>query len=256
MQDHYVHSLPRINKSDLSEAEADKYRRIALIFRHGREEISTEAADEGVTPESLKGNRKATVEELHPFGPMREVLTEGETYSRVHLLQLRAFSSTQGGISGTIDHGCSAIVVSRQSRYLHEFDQFSVLSYSSTAAQSAGAMFRTFSLQQNLVRVFRSTALEGSFRALFPQSAGKHPAQMYRYDGLYRIEGCFARGSNGEWYVAKDRPKGKELFTFVLSRADRGNDSNQLSAEEHVLKSMKSGTIDASALLDFYATFA
>lgn len=261
LQKHYVHSLPRVNTPSSSQqplSEKMAGRRIALIFRHGRKKhMTAEQPDKGLIPSTLEGTRPATVDERHPFGPMRDVITEGEIYSRTYLGEVCAFSCAQGGISGTKEHGCSAIVVSRQSPDLHEGDTFLRLWYSSKAHQQAGALYQTYTLQKNHVRVFRSTALAGHYGALDPQvSSKKQTSQRYRYDGLYEIVDCVVLTRDAYsgllLRIKPSRgPQGNELYTFELKRVDVGSDRNAFSTKGHLEQSVARGTMDESGLAQY-----
>ena len=262
LQKYYVHSLPRVNTTPsqtLSEEIVKHGRRIALIFRHGCEKhMKTEQSDKGLIPLSLEGTRPATVDERHPFGPMRDVITEGKIYSRTFLSEVCAFSCAQGGISGTKEHGCSAIVVSRQSAALYESDTFLRLWYSSKANQSAGALYQTYTSQNNYVRVFRSTALAGHYGALDLHASSKSKtSQRYRYDGLYEIVDCVVVIRDEYCGHLQKRkpirgPQGSELYTFELKRVGVGSDRNTFATKDHLERSVAQGTIEESGLLQYF----
>lgn len=99
--------------------------------------------DRGVPCTSLVGIPELTAKERHPFGAMLNVLKEGEIYKRSFLIASKTFSNHHGGVSGTKDHGCSAIVVKRQNAALLEKDTFQYLRYSATNTQGARALIKS-----------------------------------------------------------------------------------------------------------------
>ena len=55
------------------------------------------------------------------FGPLASI-TEGKSYTKRRLVQLRAHYLEWRGVSGTHEEGCDAITVSRQDPSLNEED--------------------------------------------------------------------------------------------------------------------------------------
>ena len=225
MQQHYVHALPRKKEKPCAAGneEISKHRRVALIFRDG--DRTYEEKDNGSDPSNFNGKRTITQEERYPLGHMENVLQEGEVFTREYLLDQYAISNQEGGVSGTMAYGCSAVVVSRQSADHFEIDKFSTLYYSSTGNQRGGSLFTSITKYNHPVRVFRSSVLNNAFAACKPRSEGesgnfkKKPERaVYRYDGLYHVESCFAVTKDGKRYQPKEPPSKDTEYTFRLKR--------------------------------------
>ena len=173
MQKHYLHKLPP-SKSKVAEA-ADVRRhaaandssypahRLVLNFRHGQERFTID--DSGRTVTTTARSAELTQEERYPIGPLLPFLKEGNVYHRKFLSEHHAIGNVQGGVSGTIDLGCCAIIVSRQDPRLGETDSFHKLAYTSSGHQRGGALFTSYKLQ-NPVRVFRTSGLKSRFTVI------------------------------------------------------------------------------------------
>jgi len=240
MQKFYEHSLPRTKSSS---------RRLALIFRHGDRLVSS--ADNGLEATSLVGRVNLTVEERHPFGSLPNVLEEGAVYSRLQLLENHGVVAVQSGVSGTSKHGCSSIIVSRQSPDKFEKDHFDTIFYSSTVRQGALSLYKSLA-SQNTVRVFRSSDLDNPFRALRNEGSPRS-SNIYRYDGIYRVEKCLSYDSNGiPWEVKNDLRGGDALYTFKLKRVAAsktpGHEWNKLSVLDFMDAAAKNGTMQEEAM--------
>jgi SAD/SRA domain len=234
MQENYVHALPKVNIRGKPQS-----RRLALIFRQG-EKLRTNW-DNGAKATSLAGIVQLTPEQRYPYGSYRAFITEGEVYKRTYLLDSHAFGSIQGGVSGTQSWGCNAIVVSRQDKALFEWDSLEELSYSANRRQGGGRMFTSFR-QGNQIRVFRTSALEGPYRARQHHDV---TTQMYRYDGLYYIKKCGLMNSDGELVSQDKPPEGEVMYTFFLVRHLVMKDFNSMSLAE--LKCVIEGPEDPDA---------
>ena len=176
-----------------------------------------------------------------------------ENHSRYLYL---SFSAVQGGISGNIAIGASAIVVSRQSKGLMEGDNFQNLTYTSRSTQGGNAMCKSF-CNGNVIRVFRSSGLLNPFRTLQDHSeVQRGKTTMYRYDGLYRIEHVWETEHLQNGNERNDCPtptkpaKGAQLYTFFLKRVgtlpriDETLDScNKMNDEEFCTHSKDIGTM-------------
>ena len=137
--------------------------RLALIFRHGQQRFTIN--DSGRTVMTTAPPPELAPEERDPFGPLPPILEEGNVYHRNVLLEHHAIGSVQGGVSGTIARGCSAIIVSRLDPHLGETDRFRKLTYTSSGRQHGGALFKSFKLQ-NPVRVCRTSGLKSRFTVI------------------------------------------------------------------------------------------
>ncbi|CAB9499290.1 expressed unknown protein [Seminavis robusta] len=233
MQENYVHALPQASTKGKPQA-----RRIALIFRHG-DKIKT-SIDNGFRAKTMEGKLPLTPEQKYAFGPYRDFVTEGAVYDRTYLLKSRAFSSIQGGVSGSKSYGCNAIVVSRQSMELHEYDFLEEISYSSNGWQGGGSLFQSF-CNRYPVRVFRTSSLQSQYGAFRNQKVKK---QWYRYDGMYEVYDCQRINESGESETPREAPMGDLLYTFFLRRLPSNgfnlppDHCNQLSLEDlkHVIE--------------------
>lgn len=81
MQEGYEHCLPETRNK-----ENQTKRRIAIIFRHGKEKHI--AADNGVACSKLEKQPKSPL--IYDFGPMKDKLVEGQLYARIELLHKHA----------------------------------------------------------------------------------------------------------------------------------------------------------------------
>lgn len=144
-------------------------------------------------------------------------LEEGVVYSRLSLLKLNGHQLDRRGVSGNVDTGCDAIIVSRVSSELNERDTFTTLSYFSQPNQGSGSLFRSF--QQGLpVRVFRKGGPDA--HSPFRPFTNVIGSQKYRYDGIYKITAAF--DVNGADVPCSGSTK--DARRFELNRVDRLQD--------------------------------
>jgi len=241
MQDHYVHAIKEKSKAkDDPDIAFHSHRRLALVFRDGDKHY-TDKNDGGTKATNMKGTKKLTVEERHLLGQIPSLLQEGHVYERTFLLQNQGIVTAQGGVSGTTNYGCSAIVVSRQSKEHSEQDLFHTLYYSANGRQGGKSMFTSIR-KKNPVRVFRTSELDNDFYASKPDDTGKK--KVYRYDGLYQIVSCTAVEKNGRILTPTTGPDLTE-YTYKLERISKGScrETNQLDAEELRKYALEMGTM-------------
>ena len=240
MQQHYVHAVPP-EKLSSEEKDNTKHRRMAIIFRHGRQKLESPEVDSGTKVEDLEGTKTLSAEARDPIGALPGLLKEGSVYGRTYLLENHAISNVQGGVSGTINRGCSAIIVSRQSKEKNESDDFGVLHYSSNGNQRGGSLFRSIGTKQP-VRVFRSSDLQNPYRAC---RGTENLKKMYRYDGLYRVESCFFVDPKG--VMPECRPVGEIEYTFKLVRLEKEKiDGNTFEEKQMMEEARNQGTMLAA----------
>jgi SAD/SRA domain len=221
MQENYVHGLPR-----MCTRVKPQSRRLALVFRQG-EKLRTNR-DNGAKATSLAGTVELTPEQRYPYGSHSAFVTEGKVYRRTYLLDSHAFGSVQGGVSGTKSWGCNAIVVSRQEKVRNEHDTLDELAYTSNGHQGGGRLFTSFK-KGHAIRVFRTSALEGPYRACQHLDLS---TQMYRYDGLYFVKSCTQIDDNGETMHPEQPPVRKVEYTFLLCRLAVKKNLNRLSLKD------------------------
>jgi len=169
MQESYVHEVPE-DKTQIDH----ETKRIAIIFRSGRQEIFDKDSGQQCWDLSPRD-----VSLSYTFGDMG--LKLGTLYSRVQLRALKAHSSMQRGISGNKALGCDAIIVAGARNDHREQDTFEMLSYAAEMKVGAGAMIRSKDLGVP-IRVFRSSNYDSRYAAPKRKSG-----VVYRYDGLYRV---------------------------------------------------------------------
>lgn len=80
--------------------------------------------------------------------------------------------------------GCDAIIVSGKRNQQFSYDFFVGLVYAATSKEGALSLLKSRN-DGRLVRVFRSSNYKSEFRAL----SKKGGPSLYRYDGLYAIQG-------------------------------------------------------------------
>jgi hypothetical protein len=268
MQKHYTHEVPPVKvKNDTVAASVKKqssswpnsqsalpdpdHRRIVLVFRSGASRVIK--TDSGSLAATLQAPPVLTRDQIDPIGRIKG-LFEGDPYARRQLRKkLHALSSAQGGVSGTKDHGASAIVVSKQDEALRALDTFDTLHYSATfGPQGGGALYTSFQ-KEAPIRVFRTSSLiDSPFRAQDTNELrdlmGKENSnsQIYRYDGLYKVRKCFKEVKNGSKLVKvkelDTQSTQKGVFTFELQRLPQGK-YNVFDSDKLLQVSRMSGTM-------------
>jgi hypothetical protein len=180
MQLVYKHKVPE----DFQHT-GDNMQRLAIVLRRGN--LVHVEKDSGQPVHSL-AHRPIIIP--YNFGPVSG-LCGGKIYSRRQLRELKAHSAPQRSVSGNVNFGCDAILVSNKSRLENmEDDYFGYLLFAAENKVGGGCL-KTSALKNQRVRVFRKV------------SKGK---KCYRYDGLYSV-------------VAFDMPphlKSSRTFLFVL----------------------------------------
>ena len=212
MQEAYTHGVAAVREKPTLESSASESsasnRRIAIVFRNGEKIIYKN--DSGRPCMDIKP--RVIVREP-VFGPIPEFY-EGELYSREALLTMRAHTGQQRGVSGNMHTGCDAIVVSGRWKGR---DEFLNLFYS--ADSRVGGKALDFSAEKALpIRVFRSTAYKHTYRAAIPLALSKVGCTLYRFDGLYLIEGREGESVSGR--------------VFHLRRLEYIKNKKNLPAEE------------------------
>ena len=170
MQQHYVHSVP-------PEKDQDVDTRLVVVLRVGTQTVFEK--DSGRPCTDLTPEAKL----CYSFGHCG--LTEGHVYSRTELRRRGAFLAQQRGVSGSIQFGCDAIVVSGLRPDGLGDDDFTTLMYAVEAWNGGQCVLNSF--RQNApIRIFRSTTNPDIYGALVEEKYNKK--SMYRYDGLYKVE--------------------------------------------------------------------
>ena len=143
-------------------------------------------------------------------------------------------SAAQKSVSGNLQRGCEAIIISgRRSDALGE-DQFTSLCFVAEHGIGGGALL--LNLKQMLpVRVFRSSRKTNCFRA----EEFKKGQTSYRYDGIYRVKQVRYM-DNGEWThedrsTVPERGVPNRVYHFDMERIEVGSDltnKNKLSDDD------------------------
>jgi len=216
MQDSYVHGVPSVKNQIDHETK-----RIAIVFRYGEERFFQKDTGKSVTDLSP---RDVTIK--YNFGRNIQGLEEGALYTRNELRERGYHSAQQRGISGNIQQGCDAIIVSGAREDGLGDDRFHFLTYAAETRLGAGAILKNF--HANLpIRVFRGSGQRCEYRACSPTKS--KAATMYRYDGLYDVVGV----------DPPDMKEGPYLFHLcraVASTTDRTNLLNSIDFIKHCLE--------------------
>jgi hypothetical protein len=152
------------------------------------------------------------------------------------------FSSDRRGVSGNAMKGCNAIIISAQDKYCSSQDFLNLFTYFVRTAHGARSLYTSF-LKQLVIRVFRSSKLEGSLFA--PPLPPDENSAVYRYDGLYYItqvlddQGCVV--------IGKSLHTGPTVYRFILTRALPIEDGNCLTNDEFIKQSIDGGTMKTIA---------
>ena len=173
MQLYYVHGVPKD-----AEQVGRGNQRLAIVFRSGQ--MRWVRKDSGRSVPNLEP--RPPNKTPYVFGPVPGILY-GHEYSRAALIQLRGHSACQRGISGSVEFGCDAIIVSRKRQDNLEDDRFGYLLYAAEHRVGAGGLL-TSSQRRECIRVFRRCGRDNNGTK---EGQKKHQRQMYRYDGLYEI---------------------------------------------------------------------
>mmetsp|Transcript_5069 Transcript_5069/g.7353 ORF Transcript_5069/g.7353 Transcript_5069/m.7353 type:complete len:589 (-) Transcript_5069:81-1847(-) len=228
MQAGYLHGI--LKQHSTSEQQPQS-RRLAIVFRHGKEVMVRE--DSGIVMNDLSPPNRII---RYHFGPMIHALREGHLYKRTQLFHLNAHQAFRKGVSGNRDQGCDAIVVSRIDTNNKEFDLFWSLGYHAFGFQGGKALLHSFH-KKLPVRVFRSSKGKGKFFPMIPSpqsSEGQKEQQsMYRYDGVYQVVNAIVAKSNEDnnncnipvddvdsESCSHDKIIGQSADLFILSRLE------------------------------------
>lgn len=226
MQKHYVHRVERGTKEENNGICQSRW---VVVFRDG---ILRYFQNE--TGRSLERLQPRENRVLPSAGNAIPGLNEGEIYTRPELLALNAHVACQRGVSGSIDRGCEAIIVSGRPYDGLGRDRFDSLEYA--VENCKGGCSLLASLKRRLpVRVFRSSNAASVYRA----APTKGPAR-YRYDGIYEITRVWytLNGDYVEEHASSDEvsdPVVERLYHFELFRIPVGNDlinHNRVSTNE------------------------
>lgn len=201
MQKHYVHSVPKTTDAEMSEETA----RLCIVFRTGD--------DLSLKKDSGRPCTNPTKPQVRPqqiFGRIPG-LAECQVYRRTVLVQMGAHQQQNAGISGNMQSGADAIIVSGKREDGLEKDTFFHLTYA--AERKIGALALVKSCEQELpVRVFRSSKYNSKYRAVSKDSFTNNKNTIYRYDGLYKVTS----------YRNPRIPMG--AYVFQLQRVKKGTD--------------------------------
>lgn len=176
MQEHYFHSVPK-TKDDQSAGKQEDSVRLCIVFRTGSN--FSQNSDSGRPCEDL-GPKSFP---LQIFGNHIPGLSEGNVYTRGQLFAMGAHRMQQRGISGKIETGADAIIVSGLREDKLGCDRFVQFVYA--VEQRKGGKSVLTSFQKGLpIRIFRSSHYQSPYKAV---SKDEHKTAIYRYDGLYKV---------------------------------------------------------------------
>jgi hypothetical protein len=223
MQKHYHHSVPK----DTTQVGLVRNRRIALVFRSGREEYYF-GGDTGRQLESLH-SRDCSLGYCIGRVPGLE---EGSVYSRNSLIDMKAHCMAQKGISGNKDFGCDAIIVSGARKDGEGLDNFNGIVYCAETTVGGGSLLKSMALK-NCIRVFRSSKLQNPYQAHQGHAGNqkKNASAIYRYDGLYRVtKVSFLQEGSGTRLVDEEPEHLSPIVTgrlyhFHLTRVEAGTEA-------------------------------
>jgi hypothetical protein len=143
----------------------------------------------------------------------------------------------QKGISGNINFGCDAIIVSGAREDGDGHDEFSDLVYCAETKVGGGAIMKSMA-SKIPIRVFRSSVLQNPYQA-FAVNRKKNSSALYRYDGIYRVIRVFfvdEESRNEVWESPEHLSPvvSNRLYRFSLRRVEAGNDgySNTMSDDQ------------------------
>ena len=209
MQRSYSHSVPPAKKVLALDqigneilAMPQSKPRICVMFRTGKEMVFKK--DSGRPCSDLSPRPL-----LRYFFGRNDGLDEGEMYTRDHLKKIGAFQTPQRGISGNVNEGADAIIVSG---VWAGDDQFDRLMY--TASRSVGAMclWKSFILKLP-VRVFRKEHCPNE-------------RQLYSYGGLYslvRVDPAIEHEESFRFYLSRRPARGGRFYNVLDAKQYRIN---------------------------------
>lgn len=177
MQTHYVHWVPA-DKDKKSVGEDHKNgQRLVAVFRSGEQINYEKDSGEPCIDLSPRPDRK------YHMGRDLVGLEDGKFYGRRELMNIGAHRCLQRGVSGSMEKGCDAIVVSEKGN--NKYSHFTSLKYVANTQQGAYGLM-TSACCKYPIRVFRSTDMQGIENTL-PADILSKGVKKYRYDGLFKI---------------------------------------------------------------------
>jgi len=175
MQKNYFHSVPKRPKANATE----NTRRLSIVFRTG--DSVRQSKDHGSPCLDLSPQLRVP----QVFGNRINGLREGHVYTRAELFQMGAHRMLQRGISGNVQRGADALIVSGLREDKLGEDSFLELLYAVEKVKGGASVVTSYE-RELPVRVFRSSTYNSPYRAVSKSNA-KGASKLYRYDGLYKV---------------------------------------------------------------------